>query len=217
VLSEFFAQHQLRLSHCLHPKEALNTFASREVDLIILDVMMPDIDGFEVCRRIRKQSTIPIIMLTARGEAMDRVVGLELGADDYLPKPFEMAEVVARVRALIRRKTSVSSSVKSDLYRFAGWTMDLSKFVLIDADGTEQRLSAGEVNLLQFFLERPNRLITRDQLREGLPENSDEFAFDRAIDVRVSRLRSKLKDPSKNPKIIKTIYGAGYIFITDSS
>lgn len=186
-------------------------------ELYIVDLGLPDKDGLNLVSQLSSSSDAAILVISGRASLQDKIVGLELGADDYLSKPFEMAEVVARVRALIRRKTSVSPSVTSDLYRFAGWTMDLSKFVLIDADGAEQRLSAGEVNLLQFFLERPNRLVTRDQLREGLPENSDEFAFDRAIDVRVSRLRSKLKDPSKNPKIIKTIYGAGYIFIRDSS
>ena len=137
-------------------------------ELYIVDLGLPDKDGLNLVSQLSSSSDAAILVISGRASLQDRIVGLELGADDYLSKPFEMAEVVARVRALIRRKTSVSLSVKSDLHRFAGWTLDLSKFVLIDADGTEQRLSAGEVNLLQFFLERPNRLVTRDQLRDCL-------------------------------------------------
>lgn len=187
----------------------------RMPDLYIVDLGLPDKDGLNLVSNISNGSDAAILVISGRSTLQDKIVGLELGADDYLSKPFEMPEVIARVRALIRRKSSTSLPLKNNTYQFGGWTINLSKFVLIDADGTEQRLSAGEVNLLQFFLERPNRLVTRDQLREGLPESSDLFAFDRAIDVRVSRLRSKLRDPSKNPKIIKTIYGAGYIFISD--
>lgn len=184
-------------------------------DLCIVDLGLPDKDGLNLVSNISNASDAAILVISGRAALQDKIVGLELGADDYLAKPFEMAEVIARVRALIRRKTAGRTVQNKTIYQFAGWTMDSQKFVLTDENGVEQRLSASEVGLLQFFLERPNRLVTRDQLCEELNDQGNEFAFDRAIDVRVSRLRSKLKDPSKNPKIIKTIYGAGYIFISD--
>ncbi len=184
-------------------------------DLCIVDLGLPDKDGLNLVSSIARAGDAAILVISGRAALQDKIVGLELGADDYLAKPFEMAEVIARVRALIRRKTPNEPVHHSTVYKFSGWTMDCSKFELTDAEGVEVKLSASEVNLLQYFLTHANRLVTRAQLCDDLNDHSDEFAFDRAIDVRVSRLRSKLRDPSKNPKIIKTIYGAGYIFISD--
>lgn len=184
-------------------------------DLCIVDLGLPDKDGLNLVSSIANVCDAAILVISGRTALQDKIVGLELGADDYLAKPFEMEEVIARVRALLRRKSTAPSVQKKYVCKFSGWTLDASKFVLIDEDGLEQRLSASELSMLQFFLEHANRLVTREQLSDELNDHSDDFAFDRAIDVRVSRLRSKLRDSSKNPKIIKTIYGAGYIFISD--
>jgi len=192
--------------------------AQHTPDLCIVDLNLPDKDGLNLVSKISSESDAAILVISGRSALQDKIVGLELGADDYLAKPFEIAEVVARVKALIRRKSNrVPPLQQNSIYRFSDWTLDLSQFLLTDRDGIDQKLSASEIGLLQFFLLRPNRLVTREQLREEINDDSDDLAFDRAIDVRVSRLRSKLKDSSKNPKIIKTIYGAGYIFISDVS
>lgn len=184
-------------------------------DVCIVDLGLPDKDGLAILSDLANSFDTAIMVVSGRSTLSDKVAGLELGADDYVTKPFEVPELVARVRALIRRKTVVVDIGDSNTFRFSGWTVDLSKFLLTSESGCEQRLSASEVALLEIFLRRPNRLITRDQMREELGDRGDEFSFDRAIDVRVSRLRTKLKDSSKNSRIIQTIYGAGYILISD--
>ncbi len=183
-------------------------------DVCIVDLGLPDKDGLGLVSRIAGSHQSAILVISGRASLQDKIVGLELGADDYLSKPFEIGEVVARVRALLRRRKPIETQDTQDRIHFSGWTVDLSQYTLTDRDGHTERLSAGEAGLLKLFLESPNRLVTRDNLRDALSDGDDE-AFDRAIDVRVSRLRSKLKDPPKDPKIIKTIYGAGYIFIAE--
>ncbi len=185
-------------------------------DLSIVDLGLPDKDGMGLLSDISTKKDTAILVISGRSSITDKIAGLELGADDYLTKPFEVSELLARVRALLRRagpKTDEKSETTT--YKFCGWTLDLDQFMLIDKDGEHTRLSASEAALMRVFLKRSNRLITRDQLREELGDRSDEFSFDRAIDVRVSRLRAKLRDSTKEPKIIKTIYGAGYILISD--
>jgi len=186
-------------------------------DLCIVDLGLPDKDGLAILSHLSNNFDTAIMVVSGRSTLSDKVAGLELGADDYVTKPFEVTELMARVRALIRRKATGSTSADNKIFDFSGWTVDLSKFLLTSESGHEQRLSASEVALLEIFLRRPNRLITRDQIRDELGDRGDEFSFDRAIDVRVSRLRTKLKDSSKNSKIIQTIYGAGYILISDVS
>ena len=186
-----------------------------ELDLCIVDLGLPDKDGLGLLNLISTTSNAAILVISGRSGLQDKIVGLELGADDYLAKPFEIREVVARVRALIRRRVFMPTPKVESTFHFSGWTADFSKFNLTDRDGNTQRLSASEATLLQIFLARPDRLITRAQLQTELDDRSDSLSFDRAIDVRVSRLRAKLKDSSKNPEIIKTIYGAGYIFVSD--
>lgn len=192
-------------------------FKAWKPDLCIIDLGLPDKDGLTMLSHLANNFDTTIMIVSGRCSLSDKVAGLELGADDYVTKPFEVSELVARVRALLRRKTQVGGVSENHLFQFSGWTVDLAKFMLIDEQGREQRLSASEVALLEIFLRRPNRLITRDQIREELGDRGDEFSFDRAIDVRVSRLRTKLKDSSKNSKIIQTIYGAGYILISEVS
>lgn len=186
-------------------------------DVCIVDLGLPDKDGLAILSHLANNFDTAIMVVSGRSTLSDKVAGLELGADDYVTKPFEVTELVARIRALIRRKTVTGDSRDNHIFQFSGWTADLSKFLLTSESGKEQRLSASEVALLEIFLRRANRLITRDQIREELGDRGDEFSFDRAIDVRVSRLRTKLKDSPKNSKIIQTIYGAGYILISDVS
>lgn len=206
VLGEYLAQHNIRLSHCLHPKEALENYESLQVDLIILDVMMPDIDGFEVCRRIRKNSQIPIFMLTARGEAMDRVVGLELGADDYLCKPFEPRELVIRMQNILNRN---STSKAQKTMKFRGITVDqyMRQVTLL---GKELKLTNTEYQLLVLLASSPRKNYSRDEIMNELKGIEVEL-FSRSVDITISRLRKKIAPLD----YIKTVWGAGYSFIPE--
>lgn len=184
--------------------------------LCIVDLGLPDKDGMALLSQTAQKCQAAIMVVSGRSSLSEKIAGLELGADDYLAKPFEMSELVARVRALLRRTEAKKSPMAAPkVYEFSGWTADLTKYELEDEQGAVARLSASEAALLQIFLDRPNRLITRDQLRDELGDRSDELSFDRAIDVRISRLRAKLKDSSSTSKVIQTIYGAGYILISD--
>ncbi len=180
-------------------------------DLCIIDLGLPDKDGLAVVARMASETGAAILIISGRSNLQDKIVGLELGADDYITKPFEMPEVVARVRALLRRGKTAPTETHAKM-RFDAWTVDLNQLELMHDDGSQARLSHAESQLLQMFLEQPKRLITREQMLDtlggGMADN-----YDRAIDVRVSRLRSKLRDDPNAPQIIKTIYGAGYIFI----
>ncbi|WP_375282053.1 response regulator transcription factor [Pseudooctadecabacter sp.] len=182
----------------------------------IIDLGLPDQDGLGLLQKVSMGRDTAILVISGRSSLTDKIAGFELGADDYLAKPFEMPELVARVRALLRRSKPAATPQIQTLHHVADMTVDLSRFTLTDAEGREERLSASEVAILTVFLNNPNRLITRDKLRLELQDRSDEHSFDRAIDVRVSRLRSKLRDTPKDPKIIKTVYGAGYILISDA-
>ena len=184
------------------------------VDLVVLDLMLPGDDGLELCRRLRADSTLPVIMLTARGDATDRIVGLELGADDYLPKPFDPRELLARIRATLRRVGPAGTQTPAAVrVRFAGWTLDRQRRELRDADGTVVPLSAGEYRLLEVFVERPNRALGRELLLELL-QGRAATPFDRSVDVQVSRLRRRLRDDAREPHLIKTVRNAGYLFAT---
>ena len=181
------------------------------IDLVILDVGLPDRSGFEVCRELRTTSAVPVVFLTARNDEIDRVLGLELGADDYIVKPFEPRELVARVRSILRRyqRAPIAEAVSErSSARFAGWVFDTSQHALTAPDGRELSLSAAEAGLLATLVRRPNKILSREQL---LGER-DVDPFDRSIDVRISRLRRKLDDDPQNPRLIKTVYGAGYLF-----
>lgn len=184
--------------------------AENHVDLIVLDLMLPGRSGLDLCRDLRKSSAIPVVMLTAKGEDVDRITGLEVGADDYLAKPFNPRELLARVNAVLRR-TSASPSHpfrRARGFRFAGWELDLLKRELTRSDGVVVDLSTGEFELLVTFLESPHKILTRDYLLETARSKTLE-TFDRAIDVQVSRLRRKVEDGGE---LIKTVRGAGYMF-----
>jgi DNA-binding response OmpR family regulator len=178
----------------------------------IVDLGLPDKDGLALVNHLAMETDASIIIISGRSMVQEKIVGLELGADDYITKPFEAAEVVARVRAIIRRNAPKTSTDSKTTVQFSGWTVHFDKMSLTTPEGEELNLSFAESQLLRIFLDAPNRLISREQMIDTLGAGT-EGNFERAMDVRVSRLRTKLKDDPQNPKIIKTIYGAGYIFI----
>ncbi|MEN9864597.1 MAG: hypothetical protein RL748_187 [Pseudomonadota bacterium] len=185
-------------------------------DLVVLDVNMPGEDGLSLCRKLRAQSDLPVIMLTARAEPLDRILGLEMGADDYLPKPFEPRELLARIRSVLRRSHAMpSNQVQEHIERisFAGWVLDLSARHLIQPDGTLVMLSGAEFRLLRVFLEHPNRVLNRDQLL-GFTQGREADPFDRSIDIQISRIRQKLGEDARSPQIIKTVRNGGYVLAT---
>lgn len=188
-------------------------------DLIILDIMLPGDDGFTLCQRIRQTSDVPIIMLTANSDEMDRVLGLEIGADDYIAKPFSPRELLARIKALLRRTQFVAKQVqetqskeKSRYLCFANWKLDTQQHVLLDSSNTVFPLTGADFQLLMLFLESGEKPISRDQICQAL-HGRDAFANERGIDVHLSRLRHYLGDDAKAPNIIKTVRGKGYLFI----
>ena len=185
---------------------------TQKPDVCLVDLGLPDSDGLALVHRVAIESGAIVIIISGRAQVQDRITGLELGADDYVIKPFEPAEVVARIKARLRApRPSQNTSSRA---RFAGWTAQFDRYALVDAAGEETELSHAESEILRLFLEAPKRLLSRGHLQESLGGTAGE-SFDRAMDVRISRLRGKLKEDPKNPKLIKTIYGAGYIFLGD--
>ena len=217
LLKRFLEQHGLRVSCARDGKEMKRLLEEREFDLLVLDLMMPGEDGLTLCRELRAKSSLPIIMLTAMGEETDRIIGLEMGADDYLAKPFNPRELLARIKAVMRRTQvepqPVAEALTRDL-RFDRWLLDINRRELVDEEGVGLSLSTAEFDLLRVFLERPQRVLSRDQLLD-LARGREAVAFDRAIDTLVSRLRRKLERDPKNPELINTIWGGGYLFAAD--
>ena len=217
LLKRFLEQHGMRVSCARDGKEMKRLLDEREFDLLVLDLMMPGEDGLTLCRELRVKSHLPIIMLTAMGEETDRIIGLEMGADDYLSKPFNPRELLARIKAVMRRTQAESLPVPETLtrdLRFDRWLLDVNRRELVDEEGVGMSLSTAEFDLLKVFLERPQRVLSRDQLLD-LARGREAVAFDRAIDTLVSRLRRKLERDPKNPELIKTIWGGGYLFAAD--
>lgn len=214
LLKRFLEQHGLRVSCARDGKEMKQRLDEGNYDLLVLDVMMPGEDGLTLCRQLRATSTLPIIMLTAMAEETDRIIGLEMGADDYLVKPFNPRELLARIKAVMRRSQSMAAVAiepeREDL-RFDRWRLDVHRRELMDAEGVGVSLSTAEFDLLMVFLTRPLRVLSREQLLD-LARGRDTIPFDRAIDTLVSRLRRKLERDPKNPELIKTIWGGGYMF-----
>ncbi len=204
-----------RVSTAADGKAMRKVLADSRIDLILLDLMLPGEDGLSLCRTVRAESSIPIIMLTAKGEEVDRVIGLEMGADDYLPKPFGSRELVARIRAVLRRGRMESSRAehgpRPKQYRFDRWLLQAESRELVGEDGVMVPLSTGEFELLLALVERPQRVLSRDQLLD-LTRGRAATAFDRSIDTQVSRLRKKLERDQAEPQLIKTIWGGGYLF-----
>jgi len=200
-LQQYFAKFELSLENETHPLQAIERIKQQNYDLVVLDVMLPEIDGFETCRRIRQFSDIPILMLTARGEVMDRVVGLELGADDYLPKPFEPRELVARIQNIFKRGKAPTSE---KVYQLGELHIDLAKKQL-KRNAEEVPITATEFGLLSLLLQNQDRVISRDEIMQTL-RGIDADIYSRAIDVLVSRLRQKLQ----RHELIRTVRGQGY-------
>ena len=192
---------------------AMDTWlANHSTDLVILDLMLPGEDGLSIARRLQSEYKLPIVMISARGEELDRIVGLEVGADDYLPKPFNPRELLARIRAVLRRSapSGEAEPQREKSYPFGEFRFDAARRVLYRAD-TEVDLSRAEFDLLQVFVERPNRVLSRDLIMDCL-SGGERDPYDRSIDVRVTRLRHKIEDDPSEPKLIRTIWGVGYQF-----
>jgi OmpR family response regulator RpaB len=203
-LAIYFQRFEMALTHALKPSEGLAQLGQGGFDAAILDVMLPEMDGFELCRTIRKQSDLPIIMLTARGDVMDRVVGLELGADDYLPKPFEPRELVARMQTVLRRRRSSVQAEPGDILKFEGLSLDTSRRS-VTRQGQPVELTGTEFDLLHLLAREPGRVFSRDDILSQLRGHDAEL-YTRAVDIVVSRLRKKLEPLD----CIKTLRNAGY-------
>jgi two-component system OmpR family response regulator len=215
LVSRALAKEGFRVSVAADGRAMRQALSDGRIDLILLDLMLPGEDGLSLCRRLRTRSNIPIIMLTAKGDEVDRVIGLEMGADDYLPKPFGSRELVARIRAVLRRSRetgAASGSIERPKhYRFGSWRLDTNRRQLIHDDTTVVPLSTGEYDLLVVLVERPQRVLSRDQLLD-LARGRSATTLDRSIDTQVSRLRRKLEEDPTKPSIIKTVWGGGYMF-----
>jgi two-component system OmpR family response regulator len=191
----------------------------QSIDLVVLDLNLPGLDGLTLCRNLRTKSDTPVIMLTARGEPLDRILGLEMGADDYLPKPFEPRELLARIRSVLRRYHHQADELKTDTAKkkhFGCWTLDLIARNLIDEDGLVVSLSGAEYRLLTIFLDKPNEILNRDHLL-NITQGRDADPFDRSIDIQISRLRQKLREDARSPALIKTVRNGGYVLATTVS
>ncbi|NOY66461.1 MAG: response regulator [Gammaproteobacteria bacterium] len=215
LLKEYLEKHGMQASTAIDGKTMWRALDKSRIDLIVLDLMLPGESGLSLCRKLCADKKVPVIMLTALGEETDRIVGLEMGADDYLVKPFNPRELLARINSVIRRTRAYPDSVDqvttNERLYFANWTLDTVARHLITDDEVVVPLSGGEYRLLRIFLDRPNRVLSRDQLLE-LVSGKQALPFDRSIDVQVGRLRKRLGDDSREPRLIKTVRSAGYVF-----
>jgi DNA-binding response OmpR family regulator len=213
MLTEYLAQAGFRVSAASHGAAALEQLAVTPFGAVVLDLMLPDMDGLDVCRQLRTRSDIPVLMLTARGDAVDRIVGLEIGADDYLPKPFEPRELLARLRAILRRRVDAprgEDKTGSEVLRFGRLEIDAAAHS-VKLDGALCELTSYQFDLLLALARNAGRVLSRDQLME-LVKGEQLEAFDRSIDVHMSRIRAAVEDDPKKPRRIITIRGAGYVF-----
>ncbi|MBE9610455.1 response regulator [Chitinilyticum piscinae] len=208
-------QYAVRLAHDGSSFESEFETYRDELSLVILDVMLPDTDGFALCQMVRKRSSIPIIMLTASSDETDRIVGLEMGADDYIAKPYNPRELLARIKAILRR-TGGETAAPVRYYRFLGFTLDMIERSLSDPSGDTVKLTGLDFQLLKLFVEHPGEILDRNLLAEET-RGRDAGPLDRSLDVQVSRLRQRLNDDGKQPAIIKTVRGAGYVFSAEVS
>lgn len=216
LLARFLDRHGMRVTTARDGREARRAWPAGHYHLVILDLMLPGESGLDLTRWLRGISDVPIVMLTAMGEETDRIIGLELGADDYLPKPFNPRELLARIRAVLRRSgdRGARAAEPTRLYRFAGWQLDPARRRLLGPDGPEVPLTGGEYDLLAALVERANQVLTRDMLLDLL-RGRQAGPFDRAIDVAISRLRRKLERDGHEPQLIKTVRGGGYVLACD--
>ncbi len=211
-LAQFLLKQGFRVTQAGDAASARTRLAAYAIDLVILDIMMPGEDGLSLTRHIRETSELPVILLTARSEETDRIVGLEMGADDYVVKPFSPRELATRAKVILRRAASGGTrqhAPDSGSYAFAGWVLKTGERALVDREGVSVALSTGEYNLLLALAQRPRQVLTRDQLLD-LTQGREAGAFDRAIDNQISRLRRKIEADAKAPELIKTVWGGGY-------
>ena len=213
LLADYLAKNGFETFVARNGREMWQALERHAIDLVVLDLSLPDADGLTLCRDLRAKSSLPVLMLTARGEDTDRIVGIEMGADDYLVKPFNPRELLARIKTILRRTRALPPNLRPEPQRclaFAGWRLDTATRTLLAPDGVMVPLSGGEYRLLRILLEHPNRVLNRDQLME-LIHGREAEAYDRAIDVQVSRLRQRLRDDCREPQLIKTVRGEGYV------
>jgi DNA-binding response OmpR family regulator len=209
MVAEYLEPLGIHVTACPTAAEGLRLLGKNAFDGLVLDVMLPDLDGFEVCRRVRIEHDIPILMLTARGDEMDRIVGLELGADDYLPKPFNPRELLARLRAILRRG-SAAAGRRQQILRFGRLEIDRGARA-VRVDGDERAVTGYQFDLLWELATRAGRVMSREALMETVRGEQLE-AFDRSLDVHISRIRAAIEDDPKHPRRIITVRGAGYVF-----
>jgi two-component system OmpR family response regulator len=213
-LAKYLEAHEFRASTADSAASARRVLKDSAIDLVVLDVMMPGEDGLSLCRFLRETTRLPVILLTAMTEETDRIVGLEMGADDYVPKPFNPRELLARIKAVLRRTNALppdQDELPDDRMEFPPWTLDVKRRELIGEDGVASPLSTAEFNLLKAFINHPGRVLNRDQLLD-LTQSKSADVFDRTIDNQVSRLRKKIERDPKDPDIIQTVWGGGYLF-----
>jgi two-component system, OmpR family, response regulator len=211
LLGEYLQRNGLRVSLATDADQMREALRTNRPDIVVLDLMLPGESGLTLCRDLRAGSSLPVIMLTARTEEVDRVVGLEMGADDYVSKPFSPRELLARIKGILRRARGLAPhGSPAQRVRFAGWIFDLAARQLVAPDGVVVALSGAEFRLLCVFAEHPNRVLDRNQLMD-LTVGRDGTPFDRSIDVQVSRLRVRLRDDAREPRIIKTVRSEGYV------
>ncbi|MBN9046804.1 MAG: response regulator transcription factor [Rhizobiales bacterium] len=213
LLHEFLKRRGLRVSVAQSGDEMQEVMSRSAVDLIILDVMLPGRSGIDICREVRQHSRVPIIMLTAIADSADKILGLEIGADDYIAKPFDPRELLARVRAVLRRLEGSRANHRplTHVYKFAGWTLDCARRRLVSPDDVRVELTSAEFGLLETFVKSAQIILSRDQLMESAG-NPSVYGYDRSVDILISRLRRKLDDDPRAPKFILTIRGGGYQF-----
>jgi two-component system, OmpR family, response regulator len=217
LVARALSKESFRVSTAADGRAMRKVLSESRIDLILLDLMLPGEDGLALCRALRAESNIPIIMLTAKGEEIDRVIGLEMGADDYLPKPFGSRELVARIKAVLRRTppgVAAGAPPRPKRYRFDRWELDTGARELLRDDAVTVPLSTGEYDLLIALVERPQRVLSRDQLLD-LARGRTANVVDRSVDTQVSRLRRKLERDPGEPKLIKTVWGGGYMFTAE--
>jgi DNA-binding response OmpR family regulator len=216
-LAQYLARSGVRVTKAKDVAEARQALAAYAVDLILLDIMMPGEDGLALCAQVRATSGIPVILLTARAEETDRIVGLEIGADDYVTKPFSPRELLARIKSVLRRAGERPSRLRApdaEAYAFGPWVLRTGERELIDPEGVAVPLSTGEYNLLLALVTHARRVLTRDQLLD-LAEGRELAAFERSVDNMVSRLRRKIEPDPRNPVLLKTVRGGGYMLAAD--
>lgn len=214
-LADYLSRQGFAVTQAADAAKARSLLLDDTPDLVLLDIMMPGEDGLSLCRHLIEARQLPVIFLTAKGEATDRIVGLEIGADDYVVKPFEPRELVARIRSVLRRSNRQAPSAQvDDMYAFDGWSLDPLKRRLTDPEGTVVPVSSAEFRLLCAFLDHPRQVLDRDRLLD-MVQGREAHLFDRAVDNQVSRLRRKMEQDSRDPKLIQTVWGGGYRFAAD--